>query len=320
LPLEACPVAWMAGHYGVSTHYFPYLPGDIDRIAAGLRAHELARQAADVGASWLLFTLHHQNLLLMAPNRTFAVLVGSDGYMSPRDVPGELIGQLQSRGVRALLYVNLMLRPEDFDSAPVTALGGWPPNDRLIDNLAAVYKEFSLRYGLGVSGWWVDGAGVAEYASAPQREEWFKKIAGALRAGNPRALVSFSPGLELARYSQQSDFTAGEANVLTYAVASPCVDGVQWHTWTYLGPWWGSDGERFDDLELCRYASKVMSQRGAMTFELGSWGVRQSGHRARVEYARRGGTLDESQLAQLSRLRGKIDISSGDLQKCEGLP
>jgi len=108
-------------------------------------------------------------------------------------------------------------------------MGGWPPNDRMIANLASVYREFSERYQESVAGWWVDGAWREEYKRSPKRSAWFATLAEALRAGNPRAVVAFNPGLpHFAEHAEYNDYTAGESKDLSRLPKQRFLDGAQW--------------------------------------------------------------------------------------------
>jgi len=209
-----------------------------------------------------------------------------------------------------MLYVNLRLDPDSHASAAVReAMGGWPPSDRLIANIASVYREFSLRYGRDVAGWWVDSAGVPGLGESPNRERWFAMIKAALTAGNPEAIVAFNPGLRLMRYSRQDDYTAGESDDLTYVPLQTCVDGALWHAFTYLGGWWGADGTRFSDRELCRFVSAIASHGGAVTFDVGTLGDIRAGLNALPIEVRSEGVPDTEQIQQLQRLSERVNGS-----------
>jgi hypothetical protein len=301
---DGCPGRWLSdGGIGMSTHYFALDAQRRDEVAAALDVGALAEQAGQVGAAWLIFTLQHQNWIPMAPSEAFAARVGSRGFMTRRDLPAALIPELQRRGIALILYLNLRLDPgSNADPAVRAGMGPWPPDDRTIDNVAAVYREYALRYGRGVAGWWLDGAGLPEYGAAPQRERWFATLAAALRAGNPDAMVAFSPGVALRRYSSQDDYTAGESDLLPPPPRERCLDGAQWHAWTYVGGWWGSDGSRFDDQRLCRFAGAVLAAGGALTLDLGTWGVARDGLHGATQPVRDGGRADPAQVAQLARI------------------
>jgi len=270
---------WMSGRLGLSTHYLAHQPQELESLADHLKVEEIASQAADAGASWFLFPLSHEYWLMMAPNATLDRLLGNGDYTSERDVPLALARALGKKNVRLMLYVNLQFDPSS--KMPTTVKdalgfsGAGRLNDRLVENLASIFREFSLRYGTAVSGWWVDGVQtVSLWGKLPEqdRERWFKQIAAALRAGNPKAVVAFNPGLESRRYSAQSDFAAGESADLGPIPKGRWLEGAQWHGWTYVGNMWGLGGTRFSDGQLLDYARQVSAQGGAMTFEVGTRG------------------------------------------------
>ena len=294
---------WMyAGKVGLSSHYFAHTTGQVERLANQLKIDEIANQAATAGAAWFLFPLYHQPWIMMAPNEEFDRIIGHDEITSTRDVPLELSRALSKKGIRLMLYVNLRLDPQSKAPAQVReAMGGWPPNDKLVRNIAAVFREFSLRYGKSVSGWWVDGVQLqSEWGKSPHREEWFKEIADALRVGNPEALVAFNPGLRVVRYSQQNDYLAGESFDLRPAPAGRWIDGAQWHVWTYLGATWGSGGTRFTNEQLLDYGKQVANNGGVMTFDVGMNGVLKSGHPGSVVTVPENiGRIDPAQVAQI---------------------
>ncbi len=146
-----CKTDWMyRGMLGLSTHYFPLTVASVERVADAFDVQRVANQATEAGAGWFVFTLQHQNWLMMAPNGTFDRVVGYSDRTPERDVPLELSRALGAKGIKLLLYVNLYM------SAPpavTQAMGGWPPNDQLVDQIAAVYREFSIHYGDKVAGW-----------------------------------------------------------------------------------------------------------------------------------------------------------------------
>lgn len=266
---------WMfKAKVGMSTHYIGNR-GNVKEFASRFQVEKVAEQAAQAGAGWFLFTLHHQTWALMAPNSAYDRIVSSSDFTAERDIPSALAKALTPKRIKLMLYVNLRLDPRSVCPAEVrAAMGGWPPNDTLIANMAAVYREFSMRYGNRVAGWWVDGAWMKEYKNSPHRERWFATIAQALRAGNADAIVAFNPGIienvAMSRYSKQNDYTAGEANTLQFVPKDRWIDGVQCHIWTYLGKWWSASGLRFDDEEITNYARQVTAGGGVLTFEAGT--------------------------------------------------
>lgn len=261
------------GKIGLSTHYIARKLDTLEPLAKQFQIERIASQAASAGASWFLFTIHHEPWLMMAPNAAYDRILGTTDHTSERDVPMELHKHLSSKNIRMMLYVILRMDPTSASAATEhvrSSMGGWPPNDKLINNMASVYREFSLRYGSKVSGWWVDGAGILR--QSPHRERWLNQIAGALRAGNPNAIVAFNAGVRLERFGP-SDFTAGEMNDLTYFPKGRWLDGAQFHAFTYLGGWWSWGGTRFPDRDLIAYSTRVVSNGGVLTFDVATLGL-----------------------------------------------
>jgi hypothetical protein len=317
---RVCKTDWMyRGMIGLATAYYPAKITDTESVANAFKVEKIATQLKDANASWFLLSLHHQSWIMMAPNATYDGILGNGSYTSARDVPLELHQQLESKGIKLMLYVNLRFDPRSAVSDKVRkSMGGWPPNDKLVNNIAAVYREFSLRYGNKVSGWWVDGTQLgSQWGISPDRERWFKIIADALRAGNPKALVSFNPGVIVDHYSNVEDYTTGESEVLKSFPNDRWLDGDQWHMWTYLGGWWNSNGTRFSDKELGEYISSVTSKGGALTFSVGTVGVSKKSKDSKVERSSAKGYIDPDQIAQLKRvLKYRRSVSAPPPMNC----
>ena len=315
---------WMAGKIGLSTHYFAHFPGELEQKAIRLKIDEIANQAASAGAAWFLFTLHHQPWLMMAPNETYDRILGVNNFTSTRDVPLELSNALSKKNIRLMLYINLRLDPKSNVSPKVReAMGGWPPNENLVQNIAAVLKEFSIRYGTRVSGWWIDGVQhPSEWGKSPHRERWFKEIADSLRAGNPDALVAFNPGLKTVRYSLQNDYIAGESEDLKPIPNGRCLDGAQWHLLTFLGGWWGSGGTRYSEEELGDYISLITSRGGALTLDVGALGIDKECLAKKCKVQKKvttpyAGYIDPRQIEQIKALKKyRQPVVSNFLSNC----
>ncbi|SFI58025.1 alpha-L-fucosidase [Nitrosomonas sp. Nm34] len=296
-----CKTDWMyRGKIGLSTHYFPLKKESVEEVANTFQVQKVANQVEESGASWFIFTLQHQNWMMMAPNETFDTIVGNSDYTPSRDIPLELYKALGKKNIKLILYVNIFMTA---NSMVKDTMGGWPPNDALINNIAAVYREYSLRYGNKVAAWWVDGAGVPQYKKSLNRERWFTMIANALRVGNPNALVAFNPGQVSNRYTLNSDFIAGESKNLRSIPNNRWLDGAQWHSWTYLGGFWSSGGVRFSNQELGEYIAQVTSKGGALTFDVGTLGFNREGSAGPSVPTPYVGYIDPAQIEQIKAIR-----------------
>ena len=126
-----------------------------------------------------------------------------------------MAAELARRGVRTIAYMPA--GPPAQQRAAVEALGctpkwdatGWgigpgtflrrrEVDERLSEfqrNWEAVIREWSLRWGKLVAGWWVDGAYFADRMYRHEDAPNFRSFAEAMKAGNSEAVVAFNPGV-----------------------------------------------------------------------------------------------------------------------------
>ncbi len=144
----------------------------------------------------------------------------------------------------------------------------------------AVIREWSLRWGGDVAGWWIDGCYFADEMYRFPDEPNFASFARALKAGNPDALVAFNPGVEVpvVCHTGQEDFTAGEVNLDQLARAVAACPGasieregskVQFHLLTFLGSSW-CKGERpqLPDEKVVALTRQVGEKGGVITYDV----------------------------------------------------
>jgi len=164
----------------------------------------------------------------------------------------EIADALAGKGIRLMLY--LPSRSPQRDTKAMANLGDvherQPAPQEFTRNWSAVIREWSLRYGKKVSGWWFDGsynrAGWDDLSKPYNWNTW----AAAVRAGNPRSLIAFNPGADIKhafdKLTDQQDYTAGEQNRFGATPRSnPAPPGMQWQILSYLGTRWAkADGPR----------------------------------------------------------------------------
>jgi hypothetical protein len=148
-------------------------------------------------------------------------------------------------------------------------------------NWEAVVREWSLRWGRSVHGWWIDGPynhAAYRHPDAPN----YRSFATALKAGNPDSLVSFNNGLRTPLYSMTEcdDYTPGEierdmtvapGNLPDYSRLSNYsrfLDGAQLHVLTIMGEWWGKGPVRFPDELAIGYTKFINGRGGVVTWDI----------------------------------------------------
>jgi len=234
----------------------------------------VAKQLADSGVHYFVFTLGQNSGYMNAPNAAYGAVTGyaAGERCSTRDLPRELAMALKPHGIRLMLY--LPCQPPNGDLRAVRAFGlpETPQHgDRRIDlafakKWAGVIREWSDRYGESVSGWWFDGG----YGQVGFNSEIARVYAVAVKHGNPQAVVTFNPGVSLKRWTDSEDYTAGELNEpFAHLCDGRWLDGSQWHVLTFLGKTWGRRDTRYADEAWSRWVGEVTAKGGAVTLDLG---------------------------------------------------
>ncbi|MBW3624069.1 MAG: alpha-L-fucosidase, partial [Armatimonadetes bacterium] len=226
-----------------------------------------ARKMADLGASYIFFTLGQNSGHYCSPNATYDALTAiQPGKLSRRDLVAEIADALAPHGIRLLVYLPSHAPAMDRDA--VYALGCTPPwdptrwsykkeyTDPAMDERVAefqrkweaVIREWSDRWGDRVHGWWIDGCYYADRMYRHPDPPNFESFAAAMKVGNPESIVAFNPGIVGGRvkpHTEHEDYTAGEVSDSFPVCPGPTVDGKQWHVLSYLGETWGREEPRF---------------------------------------------------------------------------
>jgi hypothetical protein len=302
---ESQPSDWMreAG-WGVMTHYLgapPSTDGGAELSAQAWNEQVdafdvagLVRQLASTGARYLLFTIGQNSGHYCAPNPTYDRMVGIEpSKCSRRDLIADLAQALQPHGIRLLAYLPSGAPAADHVARRKLqwlwgAAGGWqlpgePVGGRLVEfqrNWEAICRDWSLRWGRRVSGWWIDGCYFADEMYRHPDEPNFTSFARALKAGNPEALVAFNPGVKVPVlcHTPAEDYTAGEVNLDQVAEAIRTCPGrwiehegrrVQFQILSFLGQTWcGGERPQKPDEEIIRYMRDLTAKGGAITWDV----------------------------------------------------
>lgn len=278
--------------WGVAAHYLADSAGcsqssgmtvdEWNRQIDAFDVQGLAAQLAEVQVPYFSISLGQNSGFYLSPNATYDELVGIvPSKCSRRDLVADLIAALAPYGIRMLVYLP----------------GGAPGNDAvarerleeprdermtaLQRRWEAVVREWSLRWGSGLSGWWIDGpynTSAYQHPDAPN----YRSFAEALKAGNPQSLVTFNNGLRTPLYSmtEYEDFTPGEIerdmtvspghlpDFSRLASYERYLDGAQLHVYTIMGEWWGKGPVRFPDELTIGYTKFMNSKGGVVTWDV----------------------------------------------------
>jgi len=257
--------------YGVFIHFLPAGEEGLKQVGQ-FDVKALAGQLEEMGAGYLVLTLGQNSGYFNSPNAAYE---GRTGYApgercATRDLPRDLSQALQPKGIRLMLYLPCQTPNQDRRAQAAFGLTQGA-QDQPIDLVfaekwSAVIQEWADRYGDKVSGWWFDGG----YEHIRFNDAIADRYAAAVKHGNPKAIVTFNPGVKVMRWTKAEDYTAGELNEPRQVIpAERWLQGSQWHALTYLGDTWGRRNTRFSDEQWVEWGRKVAARRGVFTLDMG---------------------------------------------------
>jgi len=287
--------------FGVFMHFLPADAQGLERVKE-FDVHALADQLEAAGARYFVLTLGQNSGYMNAPNPTYDRWTGyrPGERCSTRDLPLDLHRVLHPRGIRLMLYLPCQAPNRDVRAQKAFGLAQGP-KDQPIDlafaqKWAEVIHDWSSRYGDKVAGWWFDGG----YEWVGFNNEIAARYAEAVKRGNPRALVTFNPGVGLKRWTAAEDYTAGELNKpFDHIPTDRWVAGSQWHTLTHLGSRWGTRDTPHPDARWASWVRDVVQQQGVVTLDVGPNWESQPGPI---------GSISDAQMAQLKAVGRAVTL------------
>jgi hypothetical protein len=279
--------AWMqTARWGVMTHYLAdwqarvhKLDMSVDewnRLVDGFDVEGIATQLQSVGAEYYQISIGQNSGYYLSPNATYDRLTGiKPSKCSRRDLVADLYQALSKRGIRLMVYLPSGAPSQDMMAdAALQWHNGPVPNKEFQSKWEQVIREWSLRWGRKVSGWWFDGCYFPNTMYRSPEPPNFASFAAAARAGNPDAAVAFNPGVvyRMLSLTPYEDFTAGEIDkpdlVTIRRASGGKIDGVQLHMLSFLGQTWGMGAPRFTPEQIIAYTKKMLAAGGAVTWDV----------------------------------------------------
>ncbi len=276
---------WASGHktdwfynsrWGIMTTYLatPNLSAkDWNKQVNSFDVNGLARQLQSIGAKYYMITMGQNSGHYCSPNSKYdyhTKIIPSK--CSSRDLIADLYEALNPLKIKLMVY--LPSSPPTQDEVAYTRLE-WkdgPYRKKMFQTKwESVIREWSLRWGQKVSGWWFDGVywskAMYEHPDAPN----FKSFAAAAKAGNPNSLVAFNPGViyPVVSLTNKDDYTAGE---IEEPVGMECegrwVKKSQFHVLSYLGKDWFVGPPRYTNKQVIDATNNINKCQGVMTWDV----------------------------------------------------
>jgi hypothetical protein len=247
-----------------------------NKMVDGFDVEKMADQLHAVGASYYQISIGQNSGYYIAPNATYDRITGiRPSKCSRRDLVADLYETLHKRGIRLMVYLPSGAPGGDQTAdAALEWRSGPYPNKEFQAKWEQVIREWSLRWGKKVEGWWFDGCYWPNTMYRSPDAPNFASFAAAARAGNPDAAVAFNPGVvyRMLSITPYEDFTAGEIDkpeqVMIRRAADGRIDGTQLQMLSYLGQTWGMGEPRFTADQVIGFTRKIRQAGGAVTWDV----------------------------------------------------
>lgn len=244
-----------------------------------LNVEGIASALAEAGAGYYFFTLMQGRKYMAAPNKTFDEIAGTKPGEACclRDLPSDLARALAPRDIDLYLYYT---GDGPYKDEPEGARFGFlEPRINIsrdfVDKWAAVLREYAVRYGQSVRGWWIDGCYKDAFGYTDDLLELYWQ---ACKAGNPDCIVALNNGVKdgLHKNFEREEFVCGEFNDFTVIPGGRFVGGAQAHILAPLdrsadgnpfGGWCKPGCKRTKEYML-EYVKRVNDAGGAVTIDV----------------------------------------------------
>lgn len=236
----------------------------------------LANQLKSIGAGYFIFTIGQNSGYYLSPNTTYdKYVVIKPSKCSKRDLVSDLADALNERGIKLIVYLPSGAPAGDSIARNALKWKNGPYRNKEFQIMwEEIIKEWSLRWGEKISGWWFDGCYWPNTMYRTEDTPNFKSFAEAAKSGNPESIVAFNPGVVYRSISitPYEDYIAGEVDlperISIRRVYDGLVDGAQLHYLSYLGERWGMGSPRFSVNDIIQWTNMVINEGGAFTWDV----------------------------------------------------
>lgn len=251
---------------------------DWQSCTEALNIQRLAKTLHEIGAGYYFITVMQGRKYMIAENSSYRSIVGdeiADECLSRRDLIEELYQELHQYDID--LYLYFTGDGPYKDEAIGTLFGFTEPRQNItmdfVQKWSEVLKDYAVRYGGKIKGWWLDGMYHQAFGYSPELMHPYYR---AIKEGNPEGIVAFNDGVKpyCYRHYPQEEFTSGEQVDLSVIPKARFQDGAQTHILLPIGSesrdigaTWAGGGLHYTKEQLCDYAEKVILAGGVVTFD-----------------------------------------------------
>jgi hypothetical protein len=269
--------------WGVMTHFLTdsnMSSIDWNKRVNNFDVESIARQLNKVGASYYIITLGQNSGHYCSPNRTYDKYVGiKPSKCSSRDLISDLYKALNPRGIKLMVYLTAGAPNEDKTAVSKLEWTNGPYRNQAFQiKWENFIREWSLRWGNKVQGWWFDSCYWPKEMYGSSTSPNFKSFSESARAGNSGSIIAFNQGptYPMINPTEYGDYTAGEINdARGVECDSQWIGKAQLHVLGFLGSNWGIGNKKYTDEEVIRTTQNIVRCGGAMTWDVP---IQSNGH------------------------------------------
>lgn len=272
---------WLSkARFGVMQHFLMNTEEEFDTRVDSFNVERFAKSLHDINAGYFVLTVGQNSGYYCTPNHAYDRITGyaPGTKTSRRDLPMDMAEALAKYNIPLILYSSCQGPMHDIRAYRAF---GWKKQlesaQEAMQRWGEVVREWSLRYGDAVKGWWIDGFYTPDQYTDFTLPYNVKALRDDFKAGNPNAIFCLNPGIGILSNTYYEDFTAGESNDFTHTPKSRWLNGKQWHELCYIGRSWGGgmDGiglaekaqPRFSNSYMVDYIKKINAVGGTLTID-----------------------------------------------------
>lgn len=271
-------VAWMEGQWGFRFN----MPGmkQADALAE-FDVQKMMKQIKVLDtATWVQINITQgaNGSYYTSPHAELAKHVSPD-IVPKRDLFGEMLDALNKQGFKVIVYFategpTMGKHPEKALPGVIDTWKQYAKSRKMTPEEAVaeiIVKEYSLRYGTKISGWWFDHAKYGD----------IKALEKAVRAGNPNAALTFNVGGSPKLLTcPESDFTAGHPTpmkrqspaskknevAIKLIEKNNYINGSLGHFFPPMQATWNSGKPAFETEQAIDWTLRIVESKGAITW------------------------------------------------------
>jgi len=261
-----------------------------NRRVDSFHVERIAEQVREIGADYVFLTVGQATGIYCSPNQVYEDMTGLK-LCSERDLISDFADALARYRIPLLVYSQSHLFSRDLRILEkLECIPPWRPGEikqydkvrhlagtdprlkNFLRKWCAIHREWSLRWGKKVHGWWIDSAYHSDQIYHFPDEPNGHTCANALKAGNSDSIVAFNPGVYLPRenYADSAeDYTAGELDNPEYWLPKGRMTGkLRSHMLSFVGRNWCTLPLRYSAEDISEITRKITDNGGVATWDL----------------------------------------------------